>query len=72
MVVLATGVVPSPMLYYDCVKLHAAKEIYNIGDSFKGAKVFEAVRSAYRCAVNLSKISAERVERNEYKNGTYP
>ncbi len=53
MVVLATGVVPSPMLYYDCVKLHAAKEIYNIGDSFKGAKVFEAVRSAYRCAVNL-------------------
>ncbi|MBR3789225.1 MAG: FAD-dependent oxidoreductase [Clostridia bacterium] len=53
MVVLATGVVPSPMLYYDCVKLHAAKEIYNIGDSFKGARVFEAVRSAYRCAVNL-------------------
>ena len=53
MVVLATGVVPSPMLYYDCVKIHAAKEIYNIGDSFKGARVFEAVRSAYRCAVNL-------------------
>lgn len=53
MVVLATGVVPSPMLYYDCVKLHAAKEIYNIGDSFKSARVFEAVRSAYRCAVNL-------------------
>ncbi len=53
MVVLATGVVPSPMLYYDCVKLNAAKEIYNIGDSFKGARVFEAVRSAYRCAVNL-------------------
>ncbi len=53
MVVLATGVVPSPILYYDCVKIHAAKEIYNIGDSFKGARVFEAVRSAYRCAVNL-------------------
>ena len=53
MVVLATGVVPSPMLYYDCVKLHAAKEIYNIGDSFKGARVFEAVRSAYRCARNI-------------------
>ena len=53
MVVLATGVVPSPMLYYDCVKLHAAKEIYNIGDSFKSARVFEAVRSAYRCAINL-------------------
>ncbi len=53
MVVLATGVVPSPMLYYDCVKIHAAKEIYNIGDSFKSARVFEAVRSAYRCAVNL-------------------
>ena len=53
MVVLATGVVPSPMLYYDCVKIRAAKEIYNIGDSFKGARVFEAVRSAYRCAVNL-------------------
>ena len=52
-VVLATGVVPAPLLYYDCVKLRAAKEIYNIGDSFKGARVFEAVRSAYRCAVNL-------------------
>ena len=53
MVVLATGVVPSPMIYYDCVKLRAAKEIYNIGDSFKSARVFEAVRSAYRCARNI-------------------
>jgi 2-enoate reductase len=52
-VVLATGAVPSPMLYYDCVRLQAAKEIYNLGDSFKSAKVFEAVRSAYRCARSL-------------------
>ncbi len=53
MVVLATGVTPANSLYYDCLKGHAAKEIYNIGDSFKSARVFEAVRAAYRCARNI-------------------
>lgn len=53
MVVLATGVASDSELYYECVKGHAAKEIYNIGDSFKSARVFEAVRSAYRCARNI-------------------
>lgn len=52
-VILATGVAPASQLYYDCVKMNAAGEIYNIGDSFKGAKVFEAVRSAYRVARNI-------------------
>ena len=34
-------------------KIQTAKEIYNIGDSFRSARVFEAVRSAYRCARNI-------------------
>ncbi|MBR2876064.1 MAG: FAD-dependent oxidoreductase, partial [Clostridia bacterium] len=52
-IVLATGVKPEDTLYYDCVSKHVADEIYNIGDSYKGAKVFEAVRAAYRCARNI-------------------
>ncbi len=47
-VVLATGSKSADALYYDCVKQNAAPEIYNIGDSFKAGKIFEAVRSAYR------------------------
>ncbi len=53
MIILATGVVSDSSLYYDCQRLNAAKEIYNIGDSFRSARVFEAVRSAYRCARNI-------------------
>lgn len=49
-VVLATGVSSLDDMYYECVKQHAAPEIFNIGDSFKSARVFEAVRSAYRKA----------------------
>ena len=53
MIVLATGTVADSSLFYECQKLHAADEIYNLGDSFKSARVFEAVRSAYRCARNI-------------------
>lgn len=53
MIILATGSVADSSFYYDCQKLNAAKEIYNIGDSFRSARVFEAVRSAYRCARNI-------------------
>lgn len=52
-VVLATGVRPADKLYYDCLGAQVAGEIYNIGDSFRGARIFEAVRSAYRCALNI-------------------
>ncbi|NLL55970.1 MAG: FAD-dependent oxidoreductase [Clostridiales bacterium] len=53
MVVLAIGVTKQDGIYYDCVKENAAPEIYNVGDSFKEAKIFEAVRSAYRKARNI-------------------
>ena len=52
-VVLAAGVKSNCALYNDCVKNHAAKEIYNVGDSFCGGNVFSAVRSAYRKAVSI-------------------
>ena len=40
-------------LFYQLMNDNAAAEIYNLGDSFKGGKVFEAVRSAYRKAVSI-------------------
>lgn len=52
-VILAAGVKSENSIYYDCVKKFAAPEVYNIGDSFKGARVFEAVRSAYRKAISI-------------------
>jgi len=47
-VILATGNRSQNELYYACLEQHAALEIFNIGDSLKGARVFEAVRGAYR------------------------
>lgn len=52
-VVLAAGVSSENELFYKLYKDNAAKELYNIGDSFKGGKVFEAVRSAYRKARSI-------------------
>ena len=49
-VVLAMGVKSADKLYFDCLAENVAPEIYNLGDSFKGAKIFEATRSAYRKA----------------------
>ena len=52
-VIYATGVKSNNDIYYQCLKNRSADEIFNIGDSFKGGKVFEAVRSAYRKAINI-------------------
>lgn len=52
-VLLAMGVAPTDKLYFECVNNHAAPEIYNIGDSYRGARVFEAVRGAYRKARSI-------------------
>lgn len=52
-VVLAAGVASEDGIYYDCVKANAAKEVYNIGDSFAAARVFEAVRAAYRKSLSI-------------------
>jgi len=53
LVVVATGVSSANELYFDCVKNNSAAEIFNIGDSFRGARVFEAVRGAYRKARSI-------------------
>lgn len=52
-VLLAMGVRPCDKLYYKLVEERAAEEIYNIGDSYRGARVFEAVRGAYRKALSI-------------------
>lgn len=52
-VILALGAKSGNALYYDLVKENAAAEIYNVGDSFKSANVWGAVRSAYRKARNI-------------------
>ncbi|HKL94284.1 MAG TPA: FAD-dependent oxidoreductase, partial [Clostridia bacterium] len=52
-VILALGSKSRNYLYFDLVKENAAAEIYNVGDSFKSANVWNAVRSAYRKARNI-------------------
>jgi 2-enoate reductase len=52
-VVLASGSVSDDALYYALVKSGAASEIYNIGDSFRGGRVLDAVRAAYRKARSI-------------------
>lgn len=52
-VLLALGFKSENELYYKALKNHIAEEIYCIGDSFKPAKVIDAVRSAYALAVEI-------------------
>lgn len=47
-VVVAAGVKSADELFFDCQSQNVASEVYNIGDSFKAAKIFEATKSAYR------------------------
>lgn len=47
-VVVAAGVRSDDALFYELLRDHAAPEIYNVGDSYKSGRVFEAVRGAYR------------------------
>jgi 2-enoate reductase len=49
-VLLALGYRSENNLYFAALKEHAAPEIYAIGDSFKPAKIIDAVRSAYALA----------------------
>ena len=53
LVVLAMGGRPDDVLYYQCLKETVAPEINNIGDSFAGGRVLEAVRAAYRLAMSI-------------------
>lgn len=52
-VVVAAGVKSADELFFACQSAHAAPELYNIGDSFHPAKIFEAVKSAYRKARSI-------------------
>ena len=53
LVVLAMGGKPDDALYYEAQKIHAADELYNIGDSFSGGKILEATRSASALAYRI-------------------
>ena len=51
--ILAAGGVPDESLFLEMQKELKDKEVYNIGDSFKGGKVFEATKSGYALGLNL-------------------
>ena len=53
LVVLAMGGRPDDALFYEAQRIHAAPELYNIGDSFASGKVLEATRAAYALATKL-------------------
>jgi 2-enoate reductase len=53
LVVLATGFRPDDALYEDCVRLHAAPELHNIGDAFAPGNVFAATKAGYAVGRNL-------------------
>ena len=53
LVVMAAGGRPSEKLFLDIQSACPTIEVYNIGDSFKAGKVFEATKSGYNCALNL-------------------
>jgi 2-enoate reductase len=53
LVVLAAGGAPDDGLYFAALRERAAPELHNIGDSFSGGKVLEAVRAAYRLGLHL-------------------
>ena len=49
----AVGDALSDALFLEAQRRRAAEALYNIGDSFQGGKVFEAVRAAYALGVSL-------------------
>lgn len=50
LVVFATGSRSDHRLFFELQAINAAPSVYNIGDSFEGAKVLEATRAAFRLA----------------------
>ncbi len=53
LVVLAMGLKPDADFYYSCQEQHVAPEVYNIGDSFCPARVFEAVKAGFNLGLNI-------------------
>lgn len=52
-VILAVGNTPNDALFRECLAVHAADEVYNLGDSQKSGRILEAVRGAYRKARSI-------------------
>lgn len=53
LVIFAMGGRADDTFYYEAIKAHCAPEIYNIGDSFKAARVLEATRAALHLAMSI-------------------
>jgi 2-enoate reductase len=53
MVIMAAGGRPNEALFLELQDKFNTKEVYNLGDSFKGGKIFEATKSGYALALNL-------------------
>lgn len=53
LVILAAGGRANESVFLEFQKALEDKEVYNIGDSFKGGKVFEATKSGYALALSL-------------------
>ena len=53
LIVLAAGGRPDTSLFTQVQQIHAADEVYNIGDSFYVGKVIEATRAGYRLGTTL-------------------
>ena len=52
-IVLAAGGRPDDAMYFEAQRENAAPLIYNIGDSFAGKRVLEAVQAAYALGTKL-------------------
>jgi 2-enoate reductase len=53
LVVLAMGGRPDDTLFFEAQRLHAAPELYNIGDSLTAGRVLEATRAASALALKI-------------------
>lgn len=53
LIVLAAGGRPNEALFLELQQKLNTIEVYNLGDSFKGGKVFEATKSGYALALSL-------------------
>lgn len=53
MVVMAAGGRPNEALFLELQDKFNTKEVYNLGDSFKGGKVFDATKSGYALGLHL-------------------
>ena len=53
LIVMAAGGRPNEALFLELQKELNTVEVYNLGDSFKGGKIFEATKSGYALALSL-------------------